>query len=274
MSELQLDLFAEVAAPVDAIQRPPHTDESLLIQGAGQPTGAEPIRFVLADPEGRWTITTSHEDEVRRGKTTRRLVGRCSCGWVSEFGLHSYGRSSPDRLLAHLRSHQLESRPPAWQVEAERRLAEGTPPRRTVHCASAQCHRLGPLTGRRGRDLSAEYRLTGGFGEPCIAHGGALYDRPYHWDEHDPEDHSGELRQSFAGGLLDPQGVFWHFWCAPLEGRRLFGFLRAEERSAPADDRSQGEDAFGCPHPCSYNERGMTMAQQSRTFEAGHNGAP
>jgi hypothetical protein len=30
--------------------------------------------------------------------------------------------------------------------------------------------------------------------------------------------------------------VFWHFWCAPLEGRRLFGFLREGERGATADD--------------------------------------
>lgn len=236
MSEVQLDLFAEVAAPIDAIWCPSQTHEPLLIQDARQSAATEPIRFVFADPEGRWTITTSHQDEVKRGKARRRLVGRCSCGWVSEFGLRSYGPCGPDRLLAHLRSHQLESRPPAWRVEAERkgwrkvRLLAGR-----VHCASSHCHRLGAPTGRRGRDLGVEYRLTGGFGEPCTAHGGALYDRPYHWEEHDPEDHSGEPRQSFAGGLLNPQGVFWHFWCAPIEGRRVFGFLREEERGTAAD---------------------------------------
>lgn len=238
MSELQLDLFAAAAdVPVGTGRCPPRTPETLGIQSARQSAEAEPIRFVLSDPDGRWTVTTSHQDEVKRGKATRRFTGRCSCGWISEFGLHPYGRCGPDRLLVHLRSHQLESRPPVWQIEAEGngwrkvRLLAGR-----VHCASAECHRLSRLPGRRVRDLGAEHRFAGGFGEPCKLHGGALYDRRYHWEEHDPEDHSGEPRQSLAGGLLDPQEVFWHFWCAPLDGRRLFGFLRENERAGTTDD--------------------------------------
>jgi len=265
MSELQLDLFTDVTeAPVDAGGCLPISHEPSDIQGARQPPKVEPLRFILSEPDGRWTITTAHLDEVKRDKATRRLVGRCSCGWVSEFGLHSFGQRSPDRLLAHLRSHQLESRSPAWQVEGERNgwrkvsLLAGR-----VHCASAYCHRLGPLPGQRRTDLAAEHRLTGGFGEPCFLHGGILYDRLYHWEEHDPEDHSGEPRRSFAGGLLDPQGVFWHFWCAPFEGRRLFEFLRDEERSTPADDFLDIERSIPMP-----------MAQPSRPPDQERNGAP
>lgn len=265
MSELQLDLFAEVAdVPVDVCPCLPHTREPSDIRDARQSAKVEPLRFILSDPDERWTITAAHLDEVKRGKATRRLVGRCSCGWVSEFGLHSFGQRSPDRLLAHLRSHQLESRPPAWQVEGERvgwrkvRLLDGR-----VHCASADCHRLAPLPGRRRSEPAAEHRLTGGFGEPCFLHGGLFYDRLYHWEEHDPEDHSGEPRWSFAGGLLDPQGVFWHFWCAPLEGRRPFGFLRDEERSTPADDCSDIEGSIP-----------MSKAQPPRPPDQERNGAP
>lgn len=98
-----------------------------------------------------------------------------------------------------------------------------------VHCAYADCQRLGPPPGKRRPDAGQEYRLAASFGEPCPEHGGALYDRPYHWEEHDPEDHCGEPRQSYAVGLLDPEGTFWHYWCAPLHGRRLFGFLHQEE---------------------------------------------
>lgn len=264
MTELQLDLFAAATdAPVATSRCPPRTPETSGIQCVRQSTEVEPIRFVLSDPEGRWTVTTSHQDEVKRGKATRRLIGRCSCGWTSEFGLHPYAHRGPDWLLVHLRSHQLESRPPVWQVEAEgngwrkARLLAGR-----VHCASAECHRLSGPPGRRGRELGAEHRLTGGFGEPCNLHGGALYDRLYHWEEHDPEDHSGEPRQSFAGGLLDSQGVFWHFWCAPLEGRRPFGFLRDEERS-PTDDCSDIERSIPMP-----------MIQPPRPPGQERNGAP
>ena len=56
-----------------------------------------------------------------------------------------------------------------------------------------------------------------------------LHDRVYHWEEHDQEDHSGEPKQSHAVGLLDPDGTFWHYWCAPLAGRGLFGFVRDDE---------------------------------------------
>ena len=129
-----------------------------------------------------------------------------------------------------------ETQPPSWRVDAEpngwRRvhLLAGR-----VHCASAECHRLGPPAGTRRAQTRQDYRLDAGFGEPCSGQGGALHDRLYHWEEHDPEDHSGEPKQSHAVGLLDPDGTFWHHWCAPLEGRALFGFLRAEERSDGAD---------------------------------------
>lgn len=247
MAGRQLDLFGEVVAdslvttlpneisesraplPAHPIIRAVMDDDSAATEGLGF-VAVEPCCFTLTDPQGRWNITAAHEDEVKRGKVTRRMVGRCSCGWVSGFRLHPYGSTGPDLLVGHLRSHELATRAPAWQVDAERdgwrrvRLLAGR-----VHCASADCHRLGPPPGRRHPDAGQEYRLAAGFGEPCPEHGGALYDRPYHWEAHDPEDHSGEPQQSHAVGLLDPDGTFWHYWCAPREGRGLFGFVRDDE---------------------------------------------
>ena len=247
MDDRQLDLFGEAVADAPALVsaqkfsqagEPTRSHDFILVAADDdcQPAGetfspqVEPYRFSLTDPEGRWLITAAHEDEAKRGKVTRRMVGRCSCGWVSGFRLHPYGSSGPDLLVAHLRSHELETRPPAWRVDAERdgwrrvHLLAGR-----VHCASADCHRLGPAPGRRRPKAGQEYRLAMGFGEPCPGHSGALHDRVYHWEEHDPEDHSGESKQSHAVGLLDPDGTFWHYWCAPLEGRGLFGFVRDDE---------------------------------------------
>ncbi|MBE7518410.1 MAG: hypothetical protein HS107_04105 [Thermoflexaceae bacterium] len=247
MADRQLDLFGEAVADLPDIAAPrelPEEGDPLLSHhvtlvvahddsrpiGDDSPLQVEPYRFSLTDPQGRWIITAAHEDEVKRGKATRRMVGRCSCGWVSGFRLYPYGSTGPDLLVAHLRSHELETRPPAWRVDAERngwrrvRLLAGR-----VHCASGNCHRLGPAPGKRRPEVGQEYRLAAGFGEPCPGHGGALHDRVYHWEEHDPEDHSGEPKQSHAVGLLDPDGTFWHYWCAPLEGRGLFGFVRDDE---------------------------------------------
>lgn len=213
----------------DSVDTPPAIERKVAEPPPDGQT-SEPYAFTIADQRGRWTISAGHEDEVKRGKHTRRMVGRCSCGWVSDFHLHPYGRTGPDLLVAHLRSHQLESQPPQWVVEQERgswssvRLLAGR-----VHCSSAECHRLGTLPGQRRPPTDQAHRLSLGFGEPCQGHGGVAYDRPYHWEEHDPQDHSGEPRRSYAVGLLDPEGVFWHFWCAPVEGRRLFGFLHQRE---------------------------------------------
>jgi hypothetical protein len=246
VADRQLDLFGEVVADAPATTLPdeisearvpliPHPivaavlDDSVATECHGS-VAVEPYRFTLTDPQGRWIITAAHEDEEKRGKVTRRMVGRCSCGWVSGFRLHSYGSTGPDLLVAHLRSHELATRAPAWHVEAERdgwrrvHLLAGR-----IHCASADCHRLGSPPGKRRPHAVEEYRLAAGFGEPCPEHGGDQYDRPYHWEEHDPEDHSGEPRQSHAVGLLDPDGTFWHYWCAPLHRRRLFGFVRDDE---------------------------------------------
>ncbi len=247
VADRQLDLFGEMVADPPAFvspqklsqaREPTHShdftlvaaDDTSRLVGDDSLVHVEPYRFSLADPEGRWTIAAAHEDEVKRGKTTRRMVGRCSCGWVSGFRLHPYGSTGPDLLVAHLRSHELETRPPAWRVDAARdgwrrvQLLAGR-----VHCASADCHRLGPPPGKRRPGTGQDYRLAAGFGEPCPGHSGALHDRGYHWEEHDPEDHSGEPKQSHAVGLLDPDGTFWHYWCAPLEGGGLFGFVRHEE---------------------------------------------
>ena len=71
----------------------------------------------------------------------------------------------------------------------------------------------------------------------------ALHDRVYHWEEHDPEDHSGEPKPSHAVGLLDADGTFWHYWCAPLEGRGLFGFVRDDEFGS-SDQRTRDGDAL------------------------------
>ncbi len=247
VADRQLDLFGEAVADPSATPSPqgfseagnPFPSHHVTLVAAdddSRPTGGdcsphvEPYRFSLTDPQGRWIIAAAHEDEVKRGKVTRRMVARCSCGWVSAFRLHPYGSTGPDLLVAHLRAHELETRPPAWRVDAERngwrrvQLLAGR-----VHCASADCHRLGPPAGTRRPRAGQDYRLAAGFGEPCPGHGGALHDRVYHWEQHDPEDHSGEPKQSHAVGLLDPDGTFWHYWCAPLEGRGLFGFVRHEE---------------------------------------------
>lgn len=251
MSDLQLGLFGEdtdlrplpeilvttqCQAETRGVVGDPVTETVSDPPGQGAASLAvEPYIFSLVDPQGRWTITAGHVDEVKRGKATRRMVGRCSCGWVSEFNLHPCGRTGPDLLLGHLRSHQLESQPPQWLVDAQHegwiqvRLLAGR-----VHCAAVACHRLGPLPGQRRPASGQEHRLSMGFGEPCQLHGAALYDRPYHWAEHDPEDHHGEPQKSYAVGLLDPAGAFWHYWCAPFEVRHLFGFLRKEERTASA----------------------------------------
>lgn len=200
MVDRQLDLFGEVAAGAPATTSPNETsearvpliappivrvvaDDDSVATGCNGPVAVEPYRFTLADPQGRWIITAAHEDEVKRGKVTRRMVGRCSCGWMSGFRPHPSGSTGPDLLLAHLRSHGLATRPPAWQVDAERagwrrvHLLAGR-----VHCESADCNRLGSPPGRRRPDTGQEYRLAAGFGEPCSEHGGALYDRPYHWE--------------------------------------------------------------------------------------------
>ncbi|MBE0609236.1 MAG: hypothetical protein IH609_07645 [Dehalococcoidia bacterium] len=247
MADRQLDLFGEAMADCLATASPRelveagdpltsqhvtfvNADDASRLIGDGSSVGVEPYRFSLTDSQGRWIIAAAHEDEVKRGKVTRRMVGRCSCGWASGFRLRPYGSSGPDLLVAHLRSHELETRPPAWRVDAERdgwrqvQLLAGR-----VHCASADCHRLGPPAGKRRPEVGQEYRLAAGFGEPCPGHSGALHDRVYHWEEHDPEDHSGEPNQSHAVGLLEPDGTFWHYWCAPLNGRRLFGFVRDGE---------------------------------------------
>jgi len=247
VADRQLDLFGEMVAeprpfvvprelseageplPTDPVALTAADDDSVATE-CNRPVRVEPYCFSLTDPQERWIITAAHEDEVKRGKATRRMVGRCSCGWVSGFRLRPYGSGGPDLLVAHLRSHELETRPPAWGVDAERdgwrrvHLLAGR-----VHCASADCHHLGPPAGTRRPRTGQDYRLAAGFGEPCPGHSGALHDRHYHWEEHDPEDHPGEPQQSHAVGLLDPDGTFWHYWCAPLHGRCLFGFVRDNE---------------------------------------------
>jgi len=247
VADRQLDLFGEAVADPSATPSPQgfseagdpfpshhltfvaaHDDSRPI--GDDSPLQVEPYRFSLTDPQERWIVTAAHEDELKRGKATRRMVGRCSCGWVSGFRLHPYGSSGPDLLVAHLRSHELETRPPAWGVDAEHdrwrkvRLLSGR-----VHCASTNCHCLGPAAGTRRPRGGQDYRVAAGFGEPCLGHSGAVHDRVYHWEEYDPENHSGEPQQSHAVGLLDPDGTFWHYWCAPLHGRHLFGFVRHEE---------------------------------------------
>lgn len=239
MTAQQLDLFS-ATAPVQLPtgQAPPDLTPA---HGRGgddelarrtQTAEVEPCRFTLSDPEGRWTITAAHEDETTRGKTKRSLVARCSCGWVLAFSARSYGTASPDRVLAHLRSHQLAARPAAFVVEEERdgwervRLVGGR-----MHCASAECHRL----------AAKDHRVLGGFAEACPEHGGALHDRLYHWEEHDPEDYSSEPPTSHRSCLRDPDGRTWHYWCAPLEGRGLFGFLREDELPIDSDVADYGD---------------------------------
>lgn len=232
MTAQQLDLFGATVPTQIPAQAPPDVEAkegSHARDALPLPTPAvevELYRFALSDPEGRWTISATHEDTTTRGKTKRSLVARCSCGWVLAFSARSYGTASPDRVLAHLRSHQLAARPAAFAVEEERdgwqraRLVGGR-----MHCASPECHRL----------AARDHRVLGGFAEACAEHGGALHDRAYHWAEHDPEDYTSELPSSHRGCLRDLDGHTWHYWCAPLEGRRLFGFVRPDEQTADPD---------------------------------------
>ncbi len=130
VADRQLDLFGEAVADPSAIAStrglaeagnplPSHHATLVPADNDSRPTGdnspleVEPYRFSLTDPQGRWIITAAHEDEVKRGKVRRRMVGRCSCGWVSGFRLHPYGSIGPELLVAHLRSHELETRLPA-----------------------------------------------------------------------------------------------------------------------------------------------------------------
>ncbi|MEZ4503120.1 MAG: hypothetical protein R3C39_10885 [Dehalococcoidia bacterium] len=245
MTAQQLDLFGTtglVTVPMAqpsrdrAAENEPRASEELDAQAPS--ANVEPYRFKLADPDGRWTITAAHEDETMRGKTRRSLVARCSCGWMQPFSPRSYGTASPDRILAHMRSHQLAARPPAFAVEEEcgawqqARLLAGR-----MHCASAECHRLAPK----------DHRIVGGFAEACPEHGGTLHDRVYHWEEHDPEDYASEPPTSHKGCLRGPDGRTWHYWCAPLEGRRLFGFVREDEGDIEPNDWDGDDDSADAP---------------------------
>jgi hypothetical protein len=142
-------------------------------------------------------------------------------------------------VLAHLRTHQLAAVPPAIAVEERRdawdrvRLLGGR-----MHCARAECHRFAPK----------DHRVLSGFAEACSEHGGSLHDRVYHWEEQDPEDHSGEPPKSHKNFLRGPDGLVWHYWCAPIEGRRLFGLVREEERLVPDED-PDADDPSAEPAP-------------------------
>ncbi len=147
-----------VADPAIARQSPPlaprharvAADDASRPIGDDSPGAGGALPVLARRSLGRGSLPRPTRTRWKRGKVTRRMVGRCSCGWVSGFRLHPYGSSGPDLLVAHLRSHELETQPPAWRVDAElngwRRvhLLAGR-----VHCASADCHRLGPPAGKR-----------------------------------------------------------------------------------------------------------------------------
>lgn len=184
---------------------------------------AEPYAFTISDPRGRWTIEARHEDEVVRGKPRRTMRARCSCAWMVAFSPRTFGGpASLDRVLEHLRRHQLEAMPAAYSIKrecdgwAQVILVAGV-----MHCSSVDCQQLKP------KDFRAPL-----FGEPCPEHGGKLYDRVYHWSVADPEDYVAEPKEPSQGGIRDAGGKLWHYWCAPIEARRLFGFVRAEEVEA------------------------------------------
>ncbi|MYI83688.1 MAG: hypothetical protein F4056_10580 [Chloroflexi bacterium] len=181
----------------------------------------EPYCFVLSDAARRWTVRLEAEGQVERGTPQRRLVARCSCGWAWAVARYGGGAAGLGSLFEHLRDHVLAAAAPVVRVEQTSgewrrvRLAGGR-----VHCA-ADCWAV----PRRG---------TGSVPNPlpCAEHGGSLRSRLHHWETSDPAA-SGQVVE---GSLLEgPDGRLWHFWCAPLEGRRLFGFVREEEESEPPE---------------------------------------
>ena len=188
--------------------------------GVGQGRLVDPYSFVLSDSESRWTVTVQSEEGKRRGKTERALVGRCTCGWT----VPSVSRYSPgagfDALFEHLRDHVLSAAAPVIRVEETRdgwssvRLAGGR-----VHCA-AECALVTKTNpGPPERPVA------------CGEHGGSLHSRTYHWARTDPEADGYFIEASLLRG---PDGTLWHLWCAPMEGRHLFGFVRENEQGAPS----------------------------------------
>ena len=175
----------------------------------------EPYSFVATDARGRWTVTVRAEERTHRGKTERNVVARCTCNW--SVAVSRYGSTGFESVFDHLRDHVLSDSPVTIRVEETRedwslvRLAGGR-----VHCASPAC-------------AVFTKTLPPGHVLACPEHGGSLHSRVYHWESVDPTVGT----YSHEPGLLRaPDGQFWHFWCAPLEGRRLFGFVRADEQTA------------------------------------------
>ena len=185
--------------------------------GSGSGTLVEPYGFTVSDAESRWTVTLAVEESTRRGKSERLLVARCACGWTVPSVAQYAPGAGFSTLFEHLRDHVLAATAPAIRVEATRdgwsnvRLAGGR-----VHCAAPECW----LVTKKSPSPP---------GQPvaCHEHGGSLHSPVYHWERADPAD-VGYFREGHL--LRGPDGVFWHLWCAPIEGRRLFGFVREYEQ--------------------------------------------
>lgn len=120
--------------------------------GASAPCAkVEPYRYTLSDPAGRWTITAAHEDGTVRGKTKRSLVARCSCGWVQPIQRAVVGHPrAPDRVLAHLRTHQLTAVPPAFVTTSWTPREAGAGTRRLTLVCRPLGQALPPTGGGRG----------------------------------------------------------------------------------------------------------------------------
>ena len=188
--------------------------------GSGFATLVEPYGFTVSDAGSRWTVTLAAEEVGRRGKRERALVARCTCGWTMPSVAQYAPGSGFSTLFEHLRDHVLAAAAPVIRVEETKdewsnvRLAAGR-----VHCAAPECWLV-------------TKKSPGPPGQPvaCQEHGGSLHSRVYHWERADPADVG-----YFSEGrmLRGPDGLFWHPWCAPLEGRRLFGFVREYEQEMP-----------------------------------------
>ncbi len=66
--------------------------------------------------------------------------------------------------------------------------------------------------------------------------------------------------------LRGPDGLVWHYWCAPPEGRRLFGFVREGEEAVDPDNPDANDPAA---EPSAIEESATTVSARPDESPAG-----